>query len=127
MREESAVGNMNELKDLRPKPVWNGVSARAVEGDRITLSVVEMEPETLVPEHTHENEQIGVLLSGSLLFTIDGEQRQFGPGGTWRILGNVPHEAKAGPEGAVVVEAFSPIRDDWHAIEDDDPQQPVWP
>jgi hypothetical protein len=35
------------------------------------LSVVELEPEILVPEHTHENEQVGVLLSGSLLFTID--------------------------------------------------------
>lgn len=118
---------MNELKDLRPKRVWKGVSVRIVEGDRMTLSVVELEPGTLVPEHTHENEQIGVMVSGTLVFTINGERRELGPGGTWRILADVPHEAQSGPEGAVVVEAFSPIRDDWRAFEHEEPRQPVWP
>jgi quercetin dioxygenase-like cupin family protein len=122
------VGNMSEqLGDLAPKEVWDGVLVRIVEGERITLSIIELEPETLVPEHTHDNEQIGVLLSGSLVFTIDGEQRQLRPGGTWRILGNVPHEAQAGPDGAVVAEAFSPIREDWHAFEHVETREPVWP
>lgn len=120
--------NVNEeLANLPPKQVWDGVSVRIVEGERVTLAVVELEPDTLVPEHRHENEQTGILLKGALEFTIDGERSQLGPGGTWRILGNVPHEALAGPEGAVAVEVFSPIREDWHAFEDDEPRPPVWP
>jgi len=39
--------------------------------------------------------------------------RTFGPGGTWRIPSNVPHEVRVGPEGAIAIDVFSPIRDDW--------------
>lgn len=121
------MAHMNELEEIRPKQMWEGVVVRAVEGERMTLSVVELDPDTLVPEHRHHNEQIGMLLSGRLTFTIDGERQELGPGGTWRILANVPHEALTGPEGAVAVEAFSPIRDDWHDIADQETRPPRWP
>jgi len=48
-----------------------------------------------------------------LTFTMDGERRTFGPGGTWRIPSGLPHEIVAGQEGAVAIDAFAPIRDDW--------------
>jgi hypothetical protein len=41
-----------------------------------------------------------------------------GPGGTWRILGDVPHEVTVGPDGAVVIDVFSPPREDWRAFPD---------
>lgn len=93
----------------------------------MTLSVVELDANSLVPEHAHENEQIGIVIAGRLRFTIGEETQEFGPGGSWRILANVPHEAQAGSEGAVVVEVFSPIRTDWHEIADESPRKPRWP
>ena len=121
------MSNLSELSEIAPKAIWDGVTARVVDGERITLAVVEIEPNGLVPEHLHPNEQLGLVLEGSLTFRIDGEVRELGPGGTWRILGDLPHEARAGAGGAVVVDVFTPIRSDWQELEDDPARPPRWP
>ena len=53
-----------------------------------------------MPEHQHPNEQTGILIRGSLTFTIGGETRELRPGATWVIPGNVPHSVRSGPDGA---------------------------
>jgi quercetin dioxygenase-like cupin family protein len=121
------MSNLSELSEIAPKAIWDGVTARVVDGERITLAVVEIEPNGLVPEHLHPNEQLGLVLEGSLTFRIDGEVRELGPGGTWRILGDLPHEARAGTGGAVVVDVFTPIRSDWQELEDAPARPPRWP
>jgi len=112
---------------MGPQDIWTGVSVRAVHGDRITLGVVELEPGSVVPEHSHENEQLGMVLSGSLMFRVGDESRELGPGGTWRIPANVPHEVVTGPAGAVVIDVFAPTRDDWSAFEPQASRTPRWP
>jgi quercetin dioxygenase-like cupin family protein len=106
-----------DLDSSRPIQVWDGLIARPVEGEQSTLAVVEMDPNIAVPEHSHANEQLGVLISGSMTFTVGGEVKEIGPGDTWRILGNVPHSVVSGPDGAVLVESFSPHRADWESRE----------
>jgi quercetin dioxygenase-like cupin family protein len=96
-------------------------------GEKASLAVVELGPGAIVPEHRHAHEQIGLCIEGSITFTIDGERRELGPGGTWRITSNVPHDAVAGPEGAVVVDIFSPPRTDWDILPASAPRPPVWP
>jgi quercetin dioxygenase-like cupin family protein len=110
----SAFDGIGRLEHLR---VWDGVTAQAVEGERTTLAVVDLEPGSSVPEHRHENEQLGILIRGSMRFRIDGETRDLMAGGTWRILGDVPHSVTAGPEGALAVECFTPARADWADLE----------
>ena len=110
----SAFDGIGRLEHLR---VWDGVTAQAVEGERTTLAVVDLEPGSTVPEHRHENEQLGILIRGSMRFRIDGETRDLAAGDTWRILGDVPHSVAAGPEGALAVECFTPARADWAELE----------
>jgi quercetin dioxygenase-like cupin family protein len=110
----SAFDGIGRLEHLR---VWDGVTAQAVEGERTTLAVVDLEPGSSVPEHRHENEQLGILIRGSMRFRIDGETRDLAAGDTWRILGDVPHSVTAGPEGALAVECFTPARADWAELE----------
>jgi quercetin dioxygenase-like cupin family protein len=116
-----------ELPSIGPQNIWDGVNVRAVHGERITLGVVELEPDSVVPEHRHENEQLGIVLSGSLTFRVGDESRELGPGGTWRIPANTPHEVVTGADGAVVLDVFAPIRDDWSAFTPQTPRQPHWP
>jgi len=116
-----------ELDELGPQDIWAGVAVRAVHGVRITLGVVELEADSVVPEHRHENEQLGIVLSGSLTFRVGDESRELGPGGTWRIPANTPHEVTTGPDGAVVIDVFAPTRDDWSAFEPEAPRTPLWP
>jgi quercetin dioxygenase-like cupin family protein len=106
--------------------VWEGVHGRAVHGDRLTLALVELDPGAFIPEHSHENEQVGMLVSGRAEFVVGGERRTIEPGGSWCIPGHVPHEVTAGPAGAVVVECFSPPRDDWSGLEQS-PAPQRWP
>jgi len=112
---------------MPPQRIWHGVVTRSVQGEQATLGLVELEANSIVPEHSHPNEQLGVCIEGSLTFTVEGETRELGPGGTWRILGNVPHSVVTGPDGAVVVESFAPGRADWHELEHEEPCAPRWP
>ena len=118
--------NLVDLADHEPIHVWEGVIARRVQGERITLAVVELAPNAIVPEHRHPNEQNGMVIQGHVRFRCGDEERELGPGGTWRILGDVPHSVVTGPDGAVVIDVFTPIRDDWDSLDVLD-QPPVWP
>ena len=121
------MGALEDLSAFEPLRVWDGVIARAVEGDRCSFAIVELEPSTVVPEHSHDNEQLGMVLSGSVSFRVGDEVRDLEPGGTWRIPPNVPHEVHTGPDGAVVMDVFAPVRADWQALERLDVQSPLWP
>ncbi len=112
---------------IPPQQIWDGILGRSVHGERLTLSLVELDPDTVVPEHAHENEQLGILIEGSLTFRVGDETRDLAPGGTWCIGANVPHGVTTGPAGAVLVEVFSPPRSDWDGIERQTPRAPRWP
>jgi quercetin dioxygenase-like cupin family protein len=116
-----------EVAGLPPQRIWAGALGRAVHGERVTLSVVELDPNVVIPEHRHENEQVGVIVSGSLTFRVGDETRELVPGGAWCIGANVPHEVRTGDGGAVVIEVFAPRRDDWHTLEHEKPRRPRWP
>lgn len=119
--------DLEELGVIAPKTIWEGVTARIVRGDRITMAINELDPDTLVPEHRHDHEQLGFVIVGSIIFSVGGETKDLGPGGTWRILGGTPHSARAGREGAVVVDVFTPVRVDWEDLEAEAVRSPRWP
>jgi quercetin dioxygenase-like cupin family protein len=121
------VAGFDDLQDLPLLQVWNGVTARAVNGERLSFAVVELDPGGVVPEHQHEHEQLGMVIEGHIRFRIEDETRELGPGGMWTIPSNAPHEVTAGPEGAVVIDVFAPIREDWAGLDQAKPRTPRWP
>ena len=121
------MGAFEDLDDIRPLPIWDGIVARAVEGEEMTMAIVELDPGAVAAEHSHGNEQLGIVLSGTMTFRIGDETREIGPGMTYRILGDVPHTATAGPGGCVVMDVFAPRRSDWSRFEPGQPREPRWP
>lgn len=122
-----SMKSMSTLDELNRREIWEGVTARMVDGERMTLAIVEIAPGRTVPEHAHDNEQIGFVIAGSVTFTIGDEVRELGPGGTWRISSNTPHHVDVGPDGAVVAEAYAPGRADWAELPLLKPGRPTWP
>jgi quercetin dioxygenase-like cupin family protein len=121
------VGAFDELTSIPPQVLADGWLARVLHGERLTVAIVEAEPGAVLQEHRHHNEQFGMVIEGSVTFWIDGEERVVGPGGTWRIASETPHAVTAGEAGAVVIDVFSPPREEWTAHELLVPRQPRWP
>jgi quercetin dioxygenase-like cupin family protein len=123
----SEASTYDAVSELRPYAIWKGAVARAVHGERVTVGIVELEPNLEVPEHQHENEQVGFVLQGRVTMVIAGEARTLDVGGTYVIPGNVPHSASTGPEGATVVDVFNPVRADWEQVERLEASPGKWP
>lgn len=93
--------------------IFPGVEIATMAGEQMMLSVVTLEPRSVVEPHSHPHEQIGILLEGELTFTIGGETRTLRPGEMWRIPGGVVHSAVAGDVPTKAIDLFHPVRDDY--------------
>jgi quercetin dioxygenase-like cupin family protein len=107
------------LDALKPFALAAGVHARALFGDATMLNLVELEPGAVVPEHSHPHEQMGIVISGEIVMLLDGDEHPCHAMDAMHIPSGVTHGAYAGPEGAVVLDVFVPIREDFRALADD--------
>ena len=95
---------------IEPAP---GVRLRTPHGEKIMLSLVEIDDAAEVPTHEHPHEQAGILISGHMQLTIGDEQKLLSPGDMYIIPGNTPHRALAVGGPVVAMDVFSPIREDY--------------
>lgn len=93
--------------------IFPGVHIFTTHGERLMLSLVEMEPHAVVEEHSHPHEQMGLMLEGEAEFIIGGERRRVKPGEMWCIPGGVRHKVIAGSQPVRALDVFHPIRDDY--------------
>jgi quercetin dioxygenase-like cupin family protein len=121
------MSTFGSIEELRPHLLRDGIQARAVNGERLTMAVIELEPDAVSPEHHHENEQLGFVIRGTLIMRIGLEKRELKPGDTYSVPSHVPHEAMAGPDGATVTDIFAPVRADWADLERAEPSPGRWP
>ena len=99
--------------DRQGKELVAGVTARTFWGDRMLVSIVDLEPRAVIPSHSHPHEQIGVVLAGEYTITIGEETRQVGEGDVYIIPGGVSHEVVTGAIRATAFEVFSPVREEY--------------
>lgn len=95
-------------KDLLP-----GVATRTFWGERMLVSLVDLQAGAAIPPHSHPHEQAGMMLAGEMHLTIGGETRLVKPGDIYVILGGVEHSVRVGDADAQCVEAFSPVREEY--------------
>ena len=100
--------NERDAKKLAP-----GVITRTFWGDNQLLSIVELEPHSEVPNHTHPHEQGGLMLEGEMEMNIAGESRILKPGDGYVIPGGVEHYARSGDVRAKVLDIFAPVREEF--------------
>ncbi|MGH7761173.1 MAG: cupin domain-containing protein [Candidatus Dormibacteraceae bacterium] len=127
MRNSERTKTFESLRNISPHRLTEGIMARAVEGERGSMAVVQLDPNAVSPVHHHENEQLGFVIAGSIVMRIGTEERELNPGDTYTIPSHVSHDAVAGPDGATVVDVFIPVREDWKKLDRLDPATPRWP
>lgn len=99
--------------DVEYREMIDGVDMKTMaHGERTMLSHFRIRKGAEIPMHSHPQEQTGYLVSGRLLFDIEGEKIEAAPGDTWNLPSGVEHGATA-TEEAIVVEVFAPPREDY--------------
>jgi quercetin dioxygenase-like cupin family protein len=88
------------------------LARQVIHGETMTVARMYVDKGCLVPEHQHHNEQISIMEQGSAKFVLAGVERVIKAGEVVRIPPNVPHRVEA-LEDCVVLDLFSPRRDDW--------------
>jgi quercetin dioxygenase-like cupin family protein len=121
------MGAFTRLDAIAPQLLADGYLARALHGERVTMAIVEIDPGAELPEHRHDNEQLGLVVEGSVRFRVGEEERSLGPGEAWRIASNTSHSVSAGESGALVLDVFSPPREEWRALAALASQPASWP
>ncbi len=109
-RAEGAEGRFAPIDSQPTITPIPGVHIQPVPGDRLLLCRVTIDPHSEAPVHTHDEEQMGIVLSGSGDFHLDGQTRQVGPGDTYHAPPGVAHGLLAGAERCTVIDVFSPPR-----------------
>ncbi|MEZ6089259.1 MAG: cupin domain-containing protein [Pirellulaceae bacterium] len=100
----------DQLPVIEPVP---GCRLRTPFANNLMLSYLEMDAGAEIPLHSHPHEQGGILLKGKLQLTIGDQTRVVEPGAMFLIEANVPHRAVAIDGPAVVLDVFSPVREDY--------------
>lgn len=101
------------IQDIRPVEPVPGCRMRTPYGQNLMLSYLEMDAGAEVPLHNHPHEQGGILLKGRLQLTIGDETRVVEAGAMFIIPPHVMHRAVAIDGPAVVLDVFSPVREDY--------------
>ncbi len=95
------------------KPLLNGITIKTlVVGEKTLLSEFHLSKGSKIPPHAHPQEQTGYLVSGRMRFLLPGETQEVEPGDSWSVPGNMEHAVDV-LEDSVVIEVFSPIREDY--------------
>lgn len=102
--------DISEFEPIEPVP---GCRMRTPFGKHLMLSYLEMDDGAEVPLHHHPHEQGGMLLRGKVQLTIGDETRICETGSMFLIPPNTPHRAVAVDGPAVVLDVFSPVREDY--------------
>jgi unsaturated pyranuronate lyase len=104
----SSEGSFDELPVEEPYP---GLHRRTFDTHEATVNEYTFRPEAAFPRHRHPQEQITLVLEGSVELTVGG--RSIGlHEGSWSIIGGgVEHSIRAGAQGAKIVAIVIPRRE----------------
>jgi quercetin dioxygenase-like cupin family protein len=101
--------------DIPKEHLSDTLARRLVTGERMMLAHVYIKKGCVVPQHSHDNEQLTYILKGALRFWLGengDEVIDVREGEVLVIPSNLPHKAEA-LEDTLDVDVFSPPRQDW--------------
>jgi quercetin dioxygenase-like cupin family protein len=107
---------MEYFDSFRKKPGISplpGFLFREAHLDNVMVTWVEMEPGSILPEHKHVNEQISLVVEGTLELTVGGITRIMKKGDVAVVPSGVLHSGRVHDEFTIAVDAWNPIREDY--------------
>ena len=110
---EQLFFNLDDGSQGIRRTLAEGIETRLFAGESAMISVVRAAPGSAGKIHEHPQEQWGVLLEGGGTRIQDGVEHPVAAGDFWRTPGGMDHGFRAGSEGAVILDIFSPPREEY--------------
>ena len=113
---------MSEAKLAPLHTAWNsipkeevqqGIERQMIVGKNVMICRFRFAPNLVAPAHEHPHEQMTIVEQGRVLFTIGDEQRLAKAGDVLHFPSGTWHGATILDEEVVLVDIFSPIREDF--------------
>ena len=98
---------------IESQTVGTGIKRQMVVGQNIMVCRFTFDPFVVTPEHTHPHEQVTLVIKGRVRFMIADEERIVEPGDILHFPSNNRHGATMLDEEVVLIDIFSPIREDF--------------
>jgi quercetin dioxygenase-like cupin family protein len=103
--------------DMPKEALKPDLARRLISTERMMLAHVYLDKGCIVPQHSHENEQLTYILEGALRFWLGEDEAELvdvHAGSVLHIPSYLPHKAEA-LEATLDVDIFCPPREDWLA------------
>ena len=102
-----------DLEKRESKEIVPGIQMRTFWGEKMLMSVVDLDANASLPDHSHPHEQISYVAAGEIIFFLDGEPTRLTTGDIYTVPPNVPHAVQLLTEHVCLIDAFTPIRQDF--------------
>lgn len=109
-QKQALVTDWDKIKTETPAP---GIRRQMVIGQNVMMVRFTFDPFLVTPEHTHPHEQMTIVVKGKVKFMIEGEVKIVSPGDVLHFPPHNRHGATMLDEEVVLIDIFSPIREDF--------------
>lgn len=103
--------NTTQLFAEQKVPLAPGVTLSGLVGDQLMVTHLLFDAGAVGAVHTHQHEQITLVLSGAVTITVGEERKRLEAGDAVAIPGDTPHGVIAHSASAVL-DIFTPVRAD---------------
>jgi quercetin dioxygenase-like cupin family protein len=90
-----------------------GIERRMLWGERLMICRLRFDPHVVTAVHSHPHEQMTIVEHGRVRFTIDGRDHIAQAGDVLHFPSNIPHGATILDQETVLIDVFSPVREDF--------------
>jgi quercetin dioxygenase-like cupin family protein len=90
-----------------------GIERRMVVGNGLMICRLRFDPHVVTAIHRHPHEQMTLVERGRVRFYIEDDERIAGPGDVLHFPSNIRHGATMLDDEVVLVDIFTPIREDF--------------
>lgn len=108
-----AVFQQLDWSAIPVEQVAEGITRQMVVGDRLMVCRLTLVARTVTPVHSHMHEQITLVERGHVDFFVEGQRRPAKPGDVLLFPSSIQHGATMLEEEVVLIDIFSPPREDF--------------
>jgi quercetin dioxygenase-like cupin family protein len=109
----TTLSNQYNWETIPFENIGEGIERQMIVGEKMMICRLRFAPNTVTPAHEHPHEQMTIVEKGKVLFTLGDEQKVVQAGDVLHFPSNFWHGATMLDEEVILIDVFSPIREDF--------------